>query len=206
VKRGLALLGAAALLGLAVLLALLALDVRTWDRTIAAADARFKANPSPQGLWQASEVLPFEPARKLLDIEDDLEYRRGVRLFRLGQPREPVLGFPRLPGFRAQAEAVIGDVAEQEGGPARRARLLNLLGILALARAAEEDVQTANLLRESIAIFRRAIAMDPASEEAKTNLELVLRLRQERVQEEFSSGRQVGEASRVGLGRAGSGY
>src|SRR5687767_9590467 len=99
-RRGGALLAAGVLLGLAVVLALLAFDVRTWDRTIASADARFRTDPSPPALWEASEVLPFEPARKLLDLDDDLEYRRGARLFRLGRPREPVLGFPRLPGFR----------------------------------------------------------------------------------------------------------
>lgn len=205
-RRGVALVGAAVLLGLAVVLALLAFDVRNWDRTIAAADARFRADPSPQALWEMSEVLPLEPARRILDVEDDLEYRRGARLFRLGRPREPVLEFPRLPGFRAEAEAVLGEAADREGDSVRKSKLLNLLGILALARAAEEQVQTANLLRESIAILRRAVAADPTSEEAKTNLELVLRLRQERVRDEESSARRTGEAEQVGLGRPGSGY
>lgn len=207
-RRGAALLGAAVLLGLAVVLALLAFDVRSWDRTLAAGDARFQADPAPapRELWETNELLPFEPARNLLEIDDDLKYRRGARLFRLGRPREPVLGFPRLPGFRAEAEAVLGGAVEDEADPVRKARILNLLGILALARAAEEQVQTANLLRESISIFRRAIVADPGSEEAKTNLELVLRLRQERIQEEESATRRPGEAERVGLGRPGSGY
>jgi hypothetical protein len=205
-RRGAALLAAGVLVGVAVVLALLAFDVRTWDRTIAAADARFRTDPAPVGLWEASEVLPFEPARKLLDVDDDLEYRRGARLFRLGRPREPVLGFPRLPAFRAEAEAVLGAAAQREQDPVRKAQVLNLLGILALARAAEEEVQTANLLRESISILRRAVATDPTSEEVKTNLELVLRLRLQRVQEEESSSRRTGEAEQVGLGRAGSGY
>src|SRR5205814_243021 len=55
--------------------ALLASDVRAWQQSARAADARSDASlPAP------SEILPFHVARSLLGLGDDLALRRALRL------------------------------------------------------------------------------------------------------------------------------
>jgi hypothetical protein len=187
-------------------LALLAVDVRSWDHRLAAGDARFQLVPGPENLWQPRELLPGGVARRLLGIGDDLAYRKAARLFRLSKPSQPAVGAPKLPAYRAQAEDELDHVLGQVHDPVRQARVTNLLGILALARASEEPTQTAALFRESILDFRKAVRFDPADHSAAANLELVLRLKAQHEQQEGSSSRSAGTAQKVGLGQTGSGY
>jgi hypothetical protein len=191
---------------LAAFLSLLAVDVLSWQHRLAAGDARFAAVPGPSDLWQPHEIVPGGLARRLLGIDDDLAYRKGVRLFRLGRPEEPALGQLDLPADRAQAEGILDHLNGQVKNRALRARITNLLGILALAAASDESTQTAALLRQTIVDFRSAVRLDPGNHEAATNLELVLRLRSQKGRREASQNRTTGTAKKVGLGGSGSGY
>ena len=193
---------------LAALLALLATDVRRWEEAVREGDARFVASPGTESLWQADTVLPRGVTRRLLGLDGDLDYRAGVRMFRLGRTREPAFGRERLPAYRAHAETELTAIARGDGDRARRSRALNLLGVLMLARARTDPPRSAGILRDSVATFRAAIEVDPRNTDAQANLELLLRLRTEKQrqrQERERSGPR-GEARRGGLARAGSGY
>jgi hypothetical protein len=207
VKRVRGLVLAALALGVAVVLSLLAVDVLHRESSFAAGDARYAAGPSARDLWHASEALPFGAARTVLGVDDDLEYRRALLIFERARPRVNILTQFDLPPARAQAEAEVSAAASHEQDPVRKSQLVNLLGALALARAAADTPQSPSILQESAGIFRSAIALDPNNEDAKANLELVLRVRQDQRREERSnSGRPPKSSSRVGLSETGSGY
>ena len=59
--------------------------------------------------------------------------------------------------------------------PQRRARLLNLLGVLGMDRYTADPANRAIIIRAAVDTFQSAIATDPENADAKFNLELVLR-------------------------------
>lgn len=203
--RGLAL--AALALALAVVFSLLAVDVIHRERAMGAGDVRFGAGPSPRDLWRASEIVPMGAVRTMLAVDDDLDYREAMRVFKLARPRDQGIGQFNLPANRAHAEDVISRIAETEEDDGRRSQLVNLLGVLALSRAAPDIAQSPSLLDEAASTFRLALRDDPENEDAKANLELVLRVKRD--QQRQQSGESAGpgnERSRVGLSDTGSGY
>ena len=64
------------LVALAVVVALLAADVRSWQRTFASDDVR------PDATWNASPRVPGDLAAQLLGIRDDVRARRAIQLFK----------------------------------------------------------------------------------------------------------------------------
>jgi hypothetical protein len=206
-SRALTLGLAAAALAFAVLLSLLAVDVIHRDQALSDGDVRFSSGPSTTDLWAAKEILPFRPTRSLLGVDDDLEYRHAVDLFRLSRPRASVIGQFNLPPVRAEAEDAIAGAAAGEGDPQRRARLLNMLGVLALARVGADPAQSPSILSESVGVFRSALSLDPANDDAAANLELVLRIQRAAAPpRQRPGGRQQGRSSRAGNATPGSGY
>ena len=73
--KALRFLPALALVVLAVLVALLAADVRGWQRTFASDDGRTSSN------WDASPRVPWNLAGRLLGVGDDVHARRAIRLY-----------------------------------------------------------------------------------------------------------------------------
>src|SRR5205814_6273646 len=69
------------LIGLAVAFAVLAMDVRGWQTTLARDDIRFRARPSQVALWQSSATLPCDPARAILGLDDALAYRNVLQRY-----------------------------------------------------------------------------------------------------------------------------
>src|SRR4051812_23111959 len=64
-----------------VALFLLAFDARSWSRTVAQDDIRFRALPAHRGLWKPQTSLPGDPASVLLGTHDTMAYRRALQLF-----------------------------------------------------------------------------------------------------------------------------
>jgi hypothetical protein len=205
-KRLGALLLAVGLLALAALFALVAVDVLHREDSMAAGDARYAAGPSQKDLWEASEIVPLGTAVKVLGVSDDLEYRRALRLYRLSQPRTSTLVRVGLSPVRAHAEAEVTEAAAHEDDPVRRAELVNLLGVLSVARAATDPGQSGEVLQEAASAFRQAMRLDPSNANAKANLELVMRVRREQQRTPGGRGGRPPQASRVGLGDSGTGY
>src|SRR3954447_24352378 len=85
IRRALPLIVAVVLLGLATALALFAADVRAWQGAFTQSDLRFRSQRAHIGLWRSPAVLPTDPARSVLGIDDALSYRRAVQLFWLSQ-------------------------------------------------------------------------------------------------------------------------
>jgi hypothetical protein len=193
--RALRFLPAIVLVVLAVLVALLAADVRGWQRTFASDDVRTSSS------WDASPRIPWDLAGTLLGVGDDLQARRAIRVF-----EQTVSTHARLDNAlgvtaaRASAETELAALARGSGP--RSSQAGTLLGIMAFGGDPSQA-------ESAIADFENAVRADPADETAKFDLELVLRLlaaRGERIG--VTSGSGVGSTGRRGAGGGtpGKGY
>ena len=179
-------------LAIGVGLGLLALghDVRAWGQAELAA---------PSATW-----LPGDPAAGLVGTDDDLALRRAERAFAAAiRPSESydVQGRARR---RAAAEHALAEVVDA-GSPAAASRAGNLLGILA-ATAGGADPAAAE--QRAVGAFDAAIRGDARNDDAKFNLELLLRRIDAGVTEApgFGSG-DLGDAlAGAGAGRPGTGF
>jgi hypothetical protein len=200
--RALRFLPAIVLVVLAVLVALLAADVRGWQRTFASDDVRTSSS------WDASPRIPWDLAGRLLGVGDDLQARRAIRVF-----EQTVSTHARLDNAlgvtaaRASAETELAAVARGSGP--RSSQAGTLLGIMAFGDIARGGGRDPSQAESAIADFENAVRADPADETAKFDLELVLRLlaaRGERIG--VTSGSGVGSTGRRGAGGGtpGKGY
>ena len=103
-RRALPFLVGVVLLGLATVLILFALDVRAWQGTFTQSDVRFRAQRSHIGLWRSPAVLPGDPARAVLGVDDALAYRRAVQLFWFSTAGASTGGQADLAATRVAAE------------------------------------------------------------------------------------------------------
>jgi hypothetical protein len=207
VTRTRVLLVAALALVAAVALSLLAVDVLHRESSLESGDVRYSAGPSTKDVWHAAEVMPLGTARALLGVDDDLSYRHAVLLFQRARPRLSVSMLFDLSPARAEAEERLTRAVAEEHDPTRKSQLVNLLGTLAVAPGASDNPRSGSILDDGAAMFRTAIDLDPSNDDAKANLELVLRVRERQQPQQRGSGhRQPQKSLRAGLGRAGSGY
>lgn len=194
-----------ALLGL--LLVLLALDVARARHALEGGDARFLAQQRLPGAWADTGVLPFGAGAWLAGARDDVERRRAVRLFWRGRPGEGLTPSRELLAERARAQAALAAV-ERDGG-AGASQVANLLGVLALLTPPDQ-AERPQVVRAAGSAFRRAIVLDSGNDDAKFNLESILRL----IGDERDRGRGGGGASGqegteyggAAVSRRGSGY
>lgn len=204
-RRPLALAAAVLAAGAGVFLLLLAVDVHRWQSRIAADDVAFRTQPSRSDLWSPPQFFPGV-ARDLLAVGDDVRSREALRIFKLGQPRKLFfLAGPQLIAFRSAAQALLTRNIEEDTNARRRGQAFDLLGILELIAVGGGDPQTRQrYLPRAAENFRNAMAVDPANEDAKFNLELTLRLLEKQRQ---SGGAQSGLGGTTARGEeTGSGY
>jgi hypothetical protein len=194
----------AALFAGAAFLTLLAADVLRWRGHIEEADFRVRSGNTR--IWTADTRLPRDPAAKLLAVADDVQFRRALQLFRLGNPRRPARNQHDL-NLRLAADSRLADVAEGHPSASVRSRAAMLRGLLALETARGEPLRAETSLRRALTELRTAIRLDDRNTDAKYDLELVMRLL--RTVEEESPGaqseRQRGGSDDQGAGSSESG-
>lgn len=163
-----------ALLVLAVVAALIARDAAAVQRAFDRSDLAFEAQPAAERLWKIEARIPL--VERSLGVEDDLVYRRALRAYAVDARRaENPYDFSR-PAFRAEAQATLGS-AERSGLAAPlRSKAAMLQGVLTFEESIADPVNGSNLVRRALGDFTRAIRIDLSNEEAKYNLELLLRL------------------------------
>ena len=206
-RRALPLVTALVLLGIAVALALFAANVRAWQGTLARDDMRFRVQRSHIGLWATPSVLPGDPARSVLGLDDALAYRRVLQLFWLSTVGASTGGQADLAQLRVVAEQQLQTLSETAATREERSTAANLLGVMAVtASAADSPTQKATVARAK-RYFGLAVAEDPTNYAAKLNLELTLRLEKpgkSRLDQDARGGFGYGGAN--GLGVVGGGY
>jgi tetratricopeptide (TPR) repeat protein len=214
-RRELLLVVAAGCLLAAVFLALLAVDVARWRTTLPADDVRYRVSPQGSSLWSPHLLAPFRSGTRLLDVDDDLEFRRALQLVRASSLDDATVSDPNLAVRRTDAAQLLESIVATDPEPARSSRAANLLGVISLAayNAAPEGANTqdrSELLLNAIASFEQAIELDPDNDEAKYNLQVMLARGQGLLPTEASAGRNPlpgGRGARgAGAGEPGSGY
>jgi hypothetical protein len=192
----------------AVVLVLVAVDARAWSATVRNDDALFRVAPA-RPTWDAGARAPFGLSQRLLGTADDVRLRQAIKAFQLA--RLQTTFFIQDPSLQAaKAKATLALVAVERQGPSNRARstAANLLGVLSFQEARLDPSSAQTSIRLATLAFRRAILWDATNDDAKSNLELVLRLAQlanqvQRDQEGlFGNSRGHG----TGAGRGGTGY
>ena len=165
----------AALLILAVVAALVSRDAAAVDGAFDRSDVAFEAQPAAERLWKIDTRLPY--AKDAFSIEDDLMYRRALRAFAVDARRgENPYDFDR-PAFRAEAQATLGSAERSsELTAAQRSKAASLQGVLSFEEGIADPVNGSTLMKRALDEFGRAVRIDPTNEEAKYNLEYVLRL------------------------------
>ncbi len=165
---------ALALLVLAAFASILAADVRSWHAAVDSGDIRFSQSPAT-ARWTAATVLPSDPARAILGLSSQLAFRRAVKDFvavdALGNGLDNGYSESRA---RGALEAVLTNLA-RSSDTQRAAEAENLLGILAFADSRQRGPSAPAPIERSVAGFRAAAQLDPSNEDAKFNLEWLLR-------------------------------
>ena len=197
---------AALLLAMAVLVVLLATDVRAWHDGLREGDARFAAGAP--GRWEADERLDGL-ARRALGIDDDRAERRALSLSRAARQGGEELGAGlERQAARGAAEAALADVAES-ADPGRAAQASVLLGVIAFSDPRTGGPEEPTPSERTLAAFEQAHRLDPGNEQAKYDLELLLRLleaRGERPGAAPGAGPRAGGQRGAGAGTPGRGY
>ena len=192
------------------LLMLLAADVWRIGENMRESDARFALAPADGDLWSSRRLVPFGAAEKALRLEDDLAYRRAVRLFVLGKPREQPYSDTEVIAQRGRAQELLEEIVGSDQVPARRSAASNLVGALGFANAALDESAQTSYLQDAVEDFQTAIVIDPENDDAKYNLEVAL---ERLAAAQKSSDEQPppqdtrgGSGAGSGTGRPGSGY
>jgi hypothetical protein len=192
----------------AAVLLLGALDVHRWQARLAEDDVRFRAARSAE-LWASPALIPGDPVRRLLALDDDLRYRRGVQSFVAAHPRQSAFEHPELEAARVEALVELREILVREPDLQRRSEVGNLLGAMAIVAAPSQQPELRVQSLETAAIlFADAVRLDRTNQDAMFNLEVVLRRLQDEPLSFQSPGGRVprDEASLGGLRPGGTGY
>ena len=186
--------------------ALLGHDVRSWERSIARGDAALERTPGA-ARWRADALVPGDAARRLTGLDDDLELRSAIRAFLVSRrtPRGFDLG-ERRTRARSAAEVELSNVASG-AGPRHASLAENLFGVLVHGTGRAAGASSADA--RSLAAFETAVRLDAANEDAKYNLELLLRRARPgdgRAEPGAGSGPRGTGRRGAGAGRPGTGY
>jgi hypothetical protein len=201
VRAALGFAGAAVLLVLAALTALLAADARSWQRTLRQDDALVATAPT-LAEWRPQTHLS-SLAERVLGVRDDVEARRAIALY-LENVKMPI----RLDNAQAaavargNAEQALAGVARSSEG-ARASQAETLLGVLVFTDVgpSKDPFEDAvgvdpDQAQASLSDFEDAVRADPSNAVAKYDLELVLRTL-------LSQGVRIGPAQQTGAGSNG---
>jgi hypothetical protein len=162
---------------LAVLLLVLAVDVLRTPSQLTSDDTRFQTSPLRQrGLWDVG-FLPNGLTSDVLGLDDDIEYRRTAGLYVRTEPgTTDYQGFPELEALRAKAQFEITRLSREDPELKRRSQLLTLYGVMTLDARPLGNEGRERMLQNAVSAFRAALDLDRNNEDAKTNLETVLRV------------------------------
>jgi hypothetical protein len=163
-----------AALALAGVLAVFAGDVLAASSTMKRDDLRFRVTPDARGLWRVEGRTPGLKA--ILQLDDDLAWRKAAQRFQLSRARANIQYDPTRTSTRAETQAALASAETEELTPQQASPLANFNAILAFEEAVGDPQNGPQLLQRSASEFRRALGLDPENEEAKFNLELLLRL------------------------------
>jgi hypothetical protein len=214
-RRELLLVVALAAFLLAGLMTLVAVDIGRWRAAIEEDDVRYRVG-SAETLWTPDTVAPFDAARRLLAVDDDVAFREALTTLRGAELDDPTVSDPNLAVRRTEAAERLESIVVRDRNAERRSRASNLLGVLGMIvfnsgpAGGTLAPDRSELLLNAIASFEQAIALDPENDEAKYNLQVILLRGQGLLPAETAAGQNPTPGGRgargAGAGEPGSGY
>jgi hypothetical protein len=178
---------AVVMLAAAAVLALFARDALHWQRAMRDADARSALGYVPPAAWRSDSTLPSGLVRRVLGIDDDLDFRRAISGALPSFSETPSL--LRRSSTRAIVESALTRIARNDPDPKRAAIAADDLGALfyfdpptpadaqnpyenpAAGSPSGGETPTQKALSE----FIEAVRLDPSDAIAQLNLETALR-------------------------------
>jgi hypothetical protein len=190
----------------AVGVVLLAVDVGRVRESLEANDARYRLTPF-SARDEARTILPEAFASRLLDVEDDLAYRRALQRLAALHARERSSTSRNYAVLVTEAQRGLIEISQTDSDPRRRSEATNVLGVFAVADPSSYSGFNPEF-PAGIRIFQNAVRIDPSNQEAKRNLEIALRgLRRVLLPIEPRGQRGApNEGTGAGIGRTGGGY
>ena len=168
---------AAVLLVLAAGAALLARDVRSWNRTLERGDAVYDSAPGLAS-WRPTVHVPFAAAERLLGVSDDVATREAFRDYRVAAAASGHYEVtPAQAAALRRAQVSLVPVARSPD-PATAARGRTLLGLLVLGGLAQSADESR--VQAAFSDLADAVRANPDDVTAKYDLELLLRLSAQR--------------------------
>jgi hypothetical protein len=162
---------------LALFMLVLSVDVIRSRAALSAGDDRYMTAPRDGGLWRPGALSTSTISREVLGVDDDLRFREAVRALRLSQRDEPTDSSPDAVLRRAKAQRLLQRVVDEDPNAARRSRAMSLLSVLLLSTPAADQDERATIQRVALETLKKAVETDPSNDEAKYNLEVLLRRR-----------------------------
>lgn len=160
---------------LALALVVLAAAVLRTPGALDRDDVRFEAAPKRQaGLWEGTAVAS-SVVESLLDLDDDLKYRKAMVDFLRVEPGKVEIFGPELENLSGEVQLQLTRGSAEDANPQRRAQYLNFLATKMLASFGGDQTEADTTLRRAIHTLRSAVETDPENSDAKLNLELALR-------------------------------
>jgi hypothetical protein len=186
------LVAAGACVVLALLAIALAADVRSWRSGLRDGDAVYAASPE-RASWIPRTRLGGL-AGNLLGVDDDVDARRALRLYRAtAGTRLRLDNATRVQTARAAAQDALL-AAARSSDPARASQARTLLGILTFGQSASGGAE--DQVEGAVADFTDAVRADGTNDDAKFDLELLLR-------SSAATGTRPGQGVGGGFGRGG---
>jgi hypothetical protein len=169
-------LGAAAVLvAIAVLAAVLAHDVRSWRDTLRDDAGRYALSPGAQEQWTAATYLPAGLSARLLGVAPDRHWLSALRFFALAKAADLSQGItPATQRLLQTAEAALTRTVN-DPDPARASQAYTLLSAILFKDSQSSYVPDVAIYAASLAAMQNAVRADPANEQARADLELLLR-------------------------------
>jgi hypothetical protein len=171
---GVRILAALVAIALAAALAVFAGDVLAASSTMKRDDLRFRVAPDARGLWKIEGRTPS--LESIMQLKDDLAWRKAALRFQLSRARANIQYDPTRTASRADTQAALAEAEREKLNSRQASQMANFSAILAYEEAVGDPQNGPTLLRRSVSEFGRAIQLDEANEQAKFNLELLLRL------------------------------
>jgi len=175
---------AVVLLVLAGAAALLASDVRSWDRTLRSDDALLAVSPR-DATWQPPTRFPFSLAERIVGVRGEVAARHAIALFRENVSVKPLLENGLVTAAaRSRTEdalAVVARSSDKELASQAEA----LLGVMTFGDLAPTTVSpfpqaptgtSPDQAEAAIGDFQNAVRDNPQNTTAKFDLELLLRV------------------------------
>jgi hypothetical protein len=165
---------AVVMVALAVLAGLLASDLASWEAAIRSGDTRFVQAPGAAS-WSAATTLPSGLSERVLDLSGQVAFRVAAQSFvAVHAAGEGVdNGFSEAQARDALETVLVG--LTQGPSRTRDSEAENLLGILAYTDSQQIGPSAPAPVERSVSDFQAAVELDPGNDDAKFNLELVLR-------------------------------